>query len=149
MDVWGESQQLDPGKGIPARGEIQWWGLEFGKRESATLLLDVTRRLKPEGRKLAHSFMRSHTPKQHKFQTEELIHRPEQDIGYMHVCARDGEVNRNYGNADFRCEQLKAFLPWENAMTNLSAWVHTTPSMSTYLSHLSLLYLAVPDSLKA
>lgn len=69
----------------------------------------------------AYVYALSHTPKQHKFQTEELIHRPEQDIGYVHVCARDGEVNRNYVNVDFRCEHLKAFLPGENAMTNLSA----------------------------
>lgn len=59
----------------------------------------------------AYVYALSHTPKQHKFQTEELIHRPEQD----------GEVNRNYVNVDFRCEHLKAFLPGENAMTNLSA----------------------------
>ncbi len=91
----------------------------------------------------------SHTPKQHKFQTEELIHRPEQDIGDVHVCERDGEVNRNYMNVDFRCEHLKALLPRENAMTNLSAWVHTMPSVSTYLAHLPLPSLAVPDSLKA
>lgn len=44
----------------------------------------------------------AHTPKQHKFQKEKLIHRPEQDIRDVNVCARDGEVNRKDLNVDFR-----------------------------------------------
>lgn len=58
MDVWGGSQQLDPGRGIQARGEIQRWSPEFGKLKSATLLLDVTHRLQPERRILACTSLR-------------------------------------------------------------------------------------------